>query len=462
MLLKTKLHLPKQAIKPVKRPEIVKCFSQEHRLTLLAAPAGYGKTNIVLEWLASLSALTGWVSLDEADNDINQFIQYLLAGCENAAPELVKLRNQVSDVSSVLSIEPILTALINIFVDRSQAYILVLDDYHHIHNPDIHEALIFLLENKPSDFHIVISSRSELPFPIGRWRAKNEVTELRAADLRLSQGEIAAFCTAQAISDLSKADIQALAERTEGWIAALQLAIIAMQGLEDRSAFISNFTGSHTYVVDYLTDEVMRQQPADRQHFLMQTSLLPRLNANLCDDILEIADSQDILADFETQNLFLISLDDRREWYRYHHLFQEMLHYRLQREALEQIVPLHRRASRWFMQQGWIEEGIAQAAKAEDWSAITQIIVQNITATFSQGKMSTVRRWFSHLPHEIILADVELCINYAWALNLSGGGFRRNDTLSQTSRETPATNPSVGGASGSNFCLARISSPPSK
>ncbi|MCP4358401.1 MAG: hypothetical protein GY796_10335, partial [Chloroflexi bacterium] len=283
MLLKTKLHLPKQAIKLVKRPEIVKHFSLKRRLTMLTAPAGYGKTNMVLEWLESLSVLVGWVSLDEGDNDVNQFTQYLLAACENAATEFVKLRSQVRDATSSLSIEYVLVALINIFVDLSQPYILVLDDYHLIQNPDIHDAITFLIKNKPANLHIVMISRSELPFPIGGWRAKNEVTELRAAELRLSQAEIVAFFAAQNLSDLSKEDIQALAERTEGWVAALQLAAIAMKGKESVSDFILDFTGSHIYVVDYLTDEVMQQQPELTQRFLMQTSLLPRLSANLCD-----------------------------------------------------------------------------------------------------------------------------------------------------------------------------------
>jgi LuxR family maltose regulon positive regulatory protein len=416
MLLKTKLHLPKRAIKPVRRPEIVQHFSLDRRLTAITAPAGYGKTSIVLEWLDSLSVMVGWVSLDEGDNDVNQFTQYLLAARENAAIELVELRNQVSDITSALSLEYILTALINIFVDLSKPTILVLDDYHLIHDPDIHDALTFLIENKPADLHITIMSRSELPFPIGRWRASNEVTELRTADLRLSQDEIAAFFATQKLSGLSKEDIQALEERTEGWIAALQLATIAMKGKEDTSHFISDFTGSHIYVVDYLTDEVMQQQPKPIQHFLMKTSLLPRLNANLCDNVLRIEDSQIILQNLEAQNLFLIGMDNQREWYRYHHLFQDMLRYRLQREAPEQITALHHRTSRWFIQQGWIEEGIAHALLADDWQTVTQIINQNVTAMFSKEKMNAVRRWYSHLPNDIILGSAELCINYAWAL----------------------------------------------
>ncbi|MCP5099371.1 MAG: helix-turn-helix transcriptional regulator, partial [Chloroflexi bacterium] len=193
MLLKTKLHLPKQAIKLIKRPKIVSHLNLERRLTTLNAPAGYGKTSIVLEWLNSQSVLVGWVSLDEGDNDVNQFAQYLLAACENAATEFVKLRNQVRDATSALSIEHVLVALINIFADLSKPYVLVLDDYHLIRNSDIHDAITFLIKNKPANLHLVIMSRSELPFPIGRWRAKNEITELRAADLRLSQAEAASF-----------------------------------------------------------------------------------------------------------------------------------------------------------------------------------------------------------------------------------------------------------------------------
>ncbi|MCP4936528.1 MAG: helix-turn-helix transcriptional regulator, partial [bacterium] len=264
-------------------------------------------------------------------------------------------------------------------------------------------------------------SRSELPFPIGRWRAKNEITELRAADLRLSQAEAASFFAAQNLASLSKEDIQALTARTEGWVAALQLSAIAMQGKENVSAFIADFAGSHMYVVDYLTDEVMQQQPEPVRRFLMQTSLLPRLNASLCNATLKIEDSQSILRDLESQNLFLIRLDDQREWHRYHHLFQDMLRYRLQRETPAQIPALHSRASLWFVQHGWLEEGISQSMLAHDWQTVTQIINQNTAAMFSQGKMNTVRGWFLRMPNDIILESVELCIYYAWALNLSGG-----------------------------------------
>ncbi len=431
MLLKTKLHLPKQAIKPIKRLEVIRHLSLERHLTLLIAPAGYGKTNLVLAWLDSLSVSVGWVSLDEADNDVSQFIQYLLAACENATPEFVKLRHQVNDVTSALSIEHILIALINIFVDYSQPYILVLDDYHLIHNFDIHEAMTFLIENKPADLHIIIISRSELPFPIGRWRAKNEIIELRAADLRLSQAEIAAFFTSQNISGLSRENIQALEQRTEGWIVALQLAAITMKGKDNVSDFIADFTGNHTYVVDYLTDEVMQQQPQEIQQFLMQTSLLPRLNANLCNAILNIKDSQAILQNLETQNLFLISLDNQRDWYRYHHLFQDMLRYWLKREYPDQISALHRRASDWFIKHDWLEDSLTHAVLAHDWQNVIQIIKQNVFTMFSQGKMSTARRWFSYLPQDHILASAELCLNYATALNLSGASDEMPPYLKQ-------------------------------
>ena len=431
MLLKTKLHLPKRAVKLVKRPQIVQLFSLDHRLTMLIAPAGYGKTNIVLEWLESLSPLVAWLSLDKGDNDANQFTQYLLAAFENISPEFTKLREQVIDIVPTLSIEYVLTALINIFVDFAKPAILVLDDYHLIHNPDIHAAITFLIENKPTNLHTIIMSRSELPFPIGRWRAKNEVTELRATDLQLSQAEMGAFFTAQNLTSLSNEDIQALATRTEGWIAALQLSAIAMQGKENVSDFISDFTGSHMYVVDYLADEVMQQQPEYIQHFLMQTSLLPRLSANLCDDILGIEDSQRILRSLEAQNLFLISLDNHREWYRYHHLFQDMLRYRLQREIPARLTALHHLASQWFIQHGWLEEGFSHAMLADDWQTVIQIVNQNITAMFSQGKITTVRRWFSQLPNDIILKNAELCINYAWALNLSGASDKMTSYLKQ-------------------------------
>ena len=427
-LLETKLHIPRWRRSSVARPRLSERLSRgaESALTLVSAPAGFGKTTLLAEWLAVAAAdgrSVAWLSLDQRDNDPALFWTYLVAALNTGAP---------GGGAGALSLpqppqppnEAGLVALLNDLDAISNDVVLVLDDYHVIDARDVQDAMAFLLEHLPPQIHLVIASRADPPLPLARLRGRGELAEIRAADLRFTPGEAAAYLNEVMGLVLTAADVAALEGRTEGWIAALQLAALSMQGREDVTAFIDGFAGDDRYIVDFLAEEVLQRQSEHVQHFLLQTSILDRLSGPLCDAVTGQDDGKAKLTALERGNLFLVPLDDRRRWYRYHQLFADVLHARLLDEQPDDVPELHRRASRWLEQNGEPSEAIRHALAARDFERAADLVELAIPAMRRSRQEAAVLGWLELLPDEVIRVRPVLSVGFAGAL-LAGGEFER-------------------------------------
>jgi LuxR family transcriptional regulator, maltose regulon positive regulatory protein len=425
-ILATKLYIPLPRLKAVSRPRLLERLNVglHRKLTIISAAAGFGKTTLASEWVASCGQPVAWLSLDEGDNDPSRFLTYLVAALQTLA--LSKVEGIVANIGSGVlvalqspqppSTESLLTALLNEIATIPDHFILVLDDYHLIDAKPIDEALTFLLEHLPPQMHLVIATREDPSLPLPRYRARGQLTELRAADLRFTPAEAAEFLNAVMGLNLSVENIVALDKRTEGWIAGLQLAALSMQGREDIAGFIQAFTGSHHFVLDYLVEEVLRRQPEHVRNFLLQTAILDRLSAPLCNAVTEQEDGKEILDILERNNLFLVPLDDTRQWYRYHHLFAEVLQAHLREAQPEQVFSLHRRASAWYERNGLRSDAIRHALAAEDNERAAGLIELTWSAMDISYQSSIWLGWVKALPDELISARPVLSVGYAWAL----------------------------------------------
>jgi LuxR family maltose regulon positive regulatory protein len=404
------------------------------KLTLITAPAGFGKTTAVSAWLdPQAEAGAGhpfvlhpeqvvWVSLDTADNDATRFWTYVITALEPVASQVATIPLALHQ-SPQPPIEAVLTTLINVLSGLSRETVLVLDDYHVIATPQIHHAIQFFLEHLPPRLHLLIMSRSAPPLLLSRLRARGQLTELGAADLRFTPDEAAQFLTEVMQLPISAAEIAMLEARTEGWITGLHLAALAMRSRNDRAGFIRSFTGSNRFVLEYLAEEVLARQPGHVQTFLLHTSILDRMCGSLCDAVLgletsersnvptlkpanvQTAYSQLILAELERSNLFIVPLDDEQCWYRYHSLFVEMLRHRLGKGATPQeVATLHGRASRWFERQGLAPEAVQHALAAEDWDRAISLIERHGLLSAGGGTVDTLANWLTVLPGSLIAA----------------------------------------------------------
>src|SRR6476661_7137908 len=425
-LLETKLHVPRWRRNLVARSRLSERLSRgaESALTLVSAPAGFGKTTLLAEWLAVAAAggrSVAWLSLDQRDNDPALFWTYLVAalntGAAGGGPGALSLLQPPQPPG-----EAGLVALLNDLDAILNDVVLVLDDYHVIDARDVQDALAFLLEHLPPQIHLVIASRTDPPLPLARLRGRGELAEIRAADLRFTPGEAAAYLNEVMGLALTAADVAALEGRTEGWIAALQLAALSMQGREDTTAFIDGFAGDDRYIVDFLAEEVLQRQPEHVQHFLLQTSILDRLSGPLCDAVTGQDGGKAKLAALERGNLFLVPLDDRRQWYRYHQLFADVLHARLRDEQPDDVPELHRRASGWHEQNGEPSEAIRHALAAGDFGRAADLIELAIPAMRRNRQEAAVHRWLELLPDEVVRVRPVLSVGFAGAL-LAGGEF---------------------------------------
>ena len=357
LLLATKLSVPIPRSRMVHRFRLIQQLQQgmDRSLILISAPVGFGKSTLLSEWLTSRTIRAAWLSLEPQDNEPARFISYLLAALQTNAPYLGVTRQVVLHPLHSSSIEAVLTLLINDLQWRTVAQdhlVLVLDNYQVITDESIHQALSFLLEHLPPWMHLVLTTREDPPLPLARLRGRDGLLELRAADLRFTQEEAASFLIEVMKLPLSQEECALLQARTEGWITGLQLAALSLQGRDDSRAFIMKFSGSHHYVMDYLIEEVLKRQSAAIQDFLLQTCILDRLCAPLCDAVRQQNGSQILLDYLERANLFLVALDDTGQWYRYHRLFAEALRQQLQQTAPALVAELHLRANRWYNQQG--------------------------------------------------------------------------------------------------------------
>src|SRR5437016_5510313 len=358
-ILATKLYIPPPGPHVVQRPHLIARLNEglHRKLTLISAPAGFGKTTLVSEWLAGGARPAAWLSLDEGDNDPARFLAYLVAALQTIVPDIGEGVSGVLQSPQPPPTASILTALLNEITTIPDNFVLVLDDYHVLDAKPIDQALTFLLEHLPPHMHLVIATREDPPLPLARLRAGGHLTEVRAVDLRFTPSEAAAFLNQVMGLNLEAQDIAALERRTEGWIAGLQLAAISLQGQQDATSFIRSFTGSHHFVLDYLLEEVLGQQSESLQTFLLRTSILDRLCGPLCDAVLmdPSVSGRETLEYLERANLFLVPLDNERSWYRYHQLFAELLRQRLNQittsstgDERDGVAELHSRASQWF------------------------------------------------------------------------------------------------------------------
>ena len=420
-LLTTKLYIP-QARALVARPRLVERLREGmgRKLTLICAPAGFGKTTLLSERDIWDGRSVAWVSLDEGDNDPARFLSYLIAALqtveEGVGESALALLN-----SPQPPVEAALTNLINELAAIPDEFALALDDYHVITANPIHEAVAFLLDHQPPSLHLIIASRTDSPLLLARLRAQGQMTELRAADLRFTPEETATFLNEVMGLDLPVEDVAALEERTEGWIAGLQLAALSMRGRDDVSDFIEAFTGSHRYVLAYLTEEVLQRQPEGLQSFLLQTSILDRLIAPLCDAVTGRSDGLAMLEKLEQDNLFVVPLDEERRWYRYHHLFSEFLRGRLYREQAGSVPDLHRRAFEWCRRNGMTSEAVNHALATGDFERAAQEVERMGHGTFMRGgMMATTLGWMEALPSDVVRSQPQLCLFRAWAHLFAG------------------------------------------
>ena len=424
-LLETKLHVPKGARGLVPRQRLRERLSAGpgSALTLISAPAGFGKTTLLTEWLAAVPGegpAAGWLSLDEADNDPSLFWKYVVAALRSVAGKEVGVGALSLLESSQAPIDAVLTALINDLFAVSDDVILVLDDYHVIEAPEVHDGVVFLLEHLPPRMHVVIASRADPPFSLARWRGVGGLTEIRAADLRFTAEESATYLDGAIGGVLTAQDVATLDQRTEGWIAALQLAALSMQGRDDLRSFIAGFAGDDRYIVDYLVEEVLQRQSEDVRQFLLQSSILDRLSGPLCDAVTGQANGGATLVTLERANLFLVPLDDRRRWYRYHHLFADVLRAHLLDEQADNVAVLHDRASGWFERNGEPAEAIRHALAAGDFDRAANLAELAIRSMAQARQEATMRGWLKMLPAEVVRVRPVLTVGFAGALLLAG------------------------------------------
>ncbi len=424
-LLDTKLYIPKLRPGLVARPRLSERLSRGvgSKLTVISAPPGFGKTTLLAEWLAAAPAgerSTAWLSLDPGDAGAASFWRYLIAALQTVVPGVGAGALSLLQGPQPSPIETILATLLNELNAMPRAIVLVLDDYHEVDTPDIQGGLAFLLEHLPPQLHLVITTRADPALPLGRLRGRGELVEIRAADLRFTPDEAAAYLNEVMGLHLATRDVAALEARTEGWIAALQLAALSMRGREDVAGFIAGFTGDDRYIVDYLVEEVLRRQPGHTRSFLLQTSILDRLTGPLCDAVTGQDGGKAALGALDRGNLFLVPLDDRRRWYRYHQLFADVLRAHLLDEQPDRVLELHRRASDWYEQNGERSEAIRHALAAEDSPRAADLIEQAIPALRSSRQESVALAWLTALPDEVIAVRPVLSVHFAGALLLHG------------------------------------------
>ena len=427
-LLETKLYVPRSRRDLVPRPRLSERLDRgtASKLTLVSAPAGFGKTTLLTEWLAAGPAapagerLAAWLSLDRADNDPASFWTYVIAALRTVASGVGASALAFLQAPRPPPIETVLTALLNDLGATAAEIVLVLDDYQVIDAPEVQDAMAFLLDHLPPWLHVVIASRADPALPLARWRARGELVEIRAAELRFTPDEAASYLNEMMGLQLTAQDVAALEGRTEGWIAALQLAALSMQGRDDVAGFIAGFAGDDRYVVDYLAEEVLQRQPEHVQHFLLQTSILGRLSGPLCDAVTGQGGGKAMLEALDRGNLFLVPLDDRRRWYRYHHLFADVLQARLLDEQPGHVPDLHRRASAWYQQNGEQSAAIGHALAAEDFGRAADLVERAIPAMRRTRQEATVHGWLKALPDEVVRVRPMLSFAVAGAL-LTGG-----------------------------------------
>jgi LuxR family maltose regulon positive regulatory protein len=440
-LLATKLYAPPARPGLVARPRLLRQLDRglNSRLILVSAPAGYGKTTLVSAWLAEQRCTSAWLSLDAGDNDPARFLRYLVAAIQTIAHEVGEAAQALLRPPQLPRLEAALSLLINDLCSLPDHLVIVLDDYYLIDVPDIHQAVTFLLDHLPSQIHLLIATRIDPPLPLARWRSRGQLVEVRAAHLGFTPDEATVFLNEAMGLKLSADDIAAIEARTEGWAAGLRLAALSVQDREDVQGFVSAFTGSHHYIADYLVEEVLNRQDEAVRSFLLRTSILDRLSGPLCDALTEQNDGQLMLENLERANLFLVPLDDERRWYRFHHLFSDLLRYRLERMDPALLPELHRRSAQWFEWQGDVSKAIEHWLAVQDFAAAARLVESIGLELLEHSELRQLLAWIEPFPDQLIRTHPWLCIYRAWALLLTGRIEFVEPCLQAAERALPAS-----------------------
>lgn len=416
VVLSTKLSIPPIHSELVPRPRLIKRLhgGRKGRLTLVSAPAGFGKTVLTTSWVKESREPVGWLSLDKEDNDPLRFLSYLLRALPVAGDTIDDGAIDGLAGQPPPALSELLGKTINQIAAHQTPFLLVLDDYHVIQDETIHGLMQYWLEHQPDPMHLVIVTRTDPPWMLARLRARGELNEVRSRELRFTLQETSTFLRRVMKIDLSAEQIASLDNRLEGWIAGLQLLAVSLQGRRDIDGFIQSFSGSHRYVFDYLMEEVLQQQPADIEDFLIQTSILQQLNASLCVAVTGISDSHQILIELEQSNLFLLPLDEEREWYRYHHLFAELLQGRLAHVYPHKVAGLHSRASTWFEQHAFLERAVIHAVLAGNFNRAAFLVAQNALAMIDRPGLKNIARQMDALSSDVLQRQPWLRVALAW------------------------------------------------
>jgi LuxR family maltose regulon positive regulatory protein len=418
VLTATKLHIPPLRTRAVRRGRLVQSLiaGAQTKLTLVDAPPGSGKTSLLSEWHADPNERRpfAWVSLDPADNDPVRFYDGVIAALQMIHADLGAQAQAALHTPATTLADHVLPLLVNDLAGLPKPLVLVLDDYHVIRNDQIHRPTDALIERLPATAHLVLATRSDPPLALGRLRARGQLTEIRADDLRFTTAEAGMFLNEVLGLELDEDEVASLCERTEGWAAGLQLAGLSVKGRNDRRQFIDAFAGDDQQIVDYLGAEVLDRQPPPVREFLLRSSILDRLSGPLCAAVTGAGDATVLLRQLERDNLFIVPLDSRREWSRYHHLFAELLRHELARTKPELLPQLHRRAAEWYRQEGAIHEAIEHATAAGDFADASELITTHWYAFLQRGRHETVAAWIDALPPQTITADASLCLTKGW------------------------------------------------
>jgi LuxR family maltose regulon positive regulatory protein len=443
-LLLSKFHIPPVKPNLVTRSHLLTRLNQglTKKIILVSAPAGFGKTTLLVDWLNQVAPPAAWLALDEDDNDFARFITYLAAAVQELDPTLDNTAVDLLQAPQPTLKNAALTALLNQIESIQAESILVLDDFHFISCPEIHQAVDYLINYLPANLHLVISSRADPPLQLSRLRGQGFLLEIRMQDLRFTKEEARQFLTREIQTALSDQTLSQLTTWTEGWISGLQMAALSLQGREDPEEYIQSFSGSNKYILDYLIEEVLKRQPPDIQEFLLYTSILERLTGDLCDQVIGRDDSQQVLEKLEKSNLFLIPLDEKRKWYRYHKLFRDLLIHRLTLDHAGLIPELQRKASHWHEQNNWMSLAIDYALAASEHNRAAALISRQAEHILMRSEVNTYQRWVSQLPPELILEDPDLIFYEAWSRMLKGADFA--EVLS-TAEELKQSDPKLTG-----------------
>ncbi len=421
LLLGSKLAIPRQAERRIARPRLVELLdaARDARLILLSAPPGFGKTTAIVDWLAASGMPCAWLSLDEGDNDPVRFLRYLwvaAAGGGAGPGDQLPEAGQFAEADSIEVVGEIVTLL----AGHPDPLLLVLDDYHVIEAPEVHRSVAFLLDHLPPQARLAIATRADPPLPLARLRARGKLLEVRGDVLRFTVPEAGSFFVERMGVDLSDADVEALVARTEGWPAALQLAGLSLVGREDVAAFVRDFAGTHRFVLDFITEEVLDRLSPPVRDFLLRTSVPDRLTGPLCDALTGGSDGQATLESLERANLLLVPLDEERRWYRYHRLFADLLRARFAVVHPDEPASLHLRAADWYEGNGFVRDAIEHTLRSGDESRALTLFYRHSKDLVHAGEFATLRGWLDRLPDEVVRADAQLSTTYAWTLALGG------------------------------------------